>query len=555
MTPTDQGDKQADSEGRLGFPGGNRGWKSNRRRGTRAGRWAAVLGAAPMTLMGTALSGTGPAAAAPATPPTLYAYVGGRANAPVLCARTAAITSRCTLSQALTLARPGSQVDLATPGQAGAYVGNWKVVTGGTSSSRPITIGPAPSVKSPILGGNRGQRRGCETSYCNGPVLTVGHDVYLELDGITVRNSDNTRAGLGGAIENVNGGHLTVSHSAFYDDYANADGGAIDNADDLGSGTAVVNASVFAGNFAANGDGGAIANADIGGSGSVTVSGSRFSGNSAINGEGGAIDNGDTRGDGTLVITGSNFVGNVAGRAGAVDNADNGRGSLTVTGSTFSGNVSALDNGGAIDNADWGGNGSLSVSRSTFAGNDTVGDGGAIDNADSEPTSRGTVTVSSSTFSGNTADVYGGAIDNSDIGVGTLRMWASTLSGNAANNIYGSNGTRGGGSVNNSRRGTVWVAADIFDAPCRMAGGLWNDVGYNIGDNRTCLDKGVGDAEGGAGKLTKLGDFGGPTKTELPTSGNPSIMAIPYRTIVTLGHRSLELCPTADQRGARSRPR
>ncbi len=425
-------------------------------------------------------------------------------------------------------------------------------MTKGTTSLWPVTIEPAPSVKGPVLGGNRGQGRGCETSSCHGPVLTVGHDVYFDLEGVTVRNADNTGAGLGGAVENDRGGHLTVSQSAFYDDYATANGGAIDNADDLGSGTAVINTSVFAGNFAVNGDGGAIANADVGGSGSLTVSASRFSGNSAINGEGGAIDNGDTRGDGSLVVTRSIFVGNVAGRAGAIDNADNGRGALTVTGSSFSGNVSALDDGGAIDNADWGGRGTLTVSMSTFAANDSVGDGGAIDNADSEATSRGTVVVSTSTFSRNTADVYGGAIDNSDIGVGTLSLWASTLSGNAANDIYGSNGARGGGSVNNGRRGTVWAAADIFNAPCRMTGGLWEDGGYNVGDDGTCLKKGVGDADSGAGKLSKLGAHGGPTKTELPTPGNPAIMAIPYRTTVVSGHRSLELCPTADQRGTHS---
>ncbi len=106
--------------------------------------------------------------------------------------------------------------------------------------------------------------------------------------------------GSGGAIENIHGGVVMVSRSTFFHDYANANGGAIDNGDVSGTGTLVVKSSSFSSNSAINGDGGAIANGDVGGHGSVVISGSTFSSNSAINGNGGAIDSGDTQGGGPL---------------------------------------------------------------------------------------------------------------------------------------------------------------------------------------------------------------------------------------------------------------
>jgi hypothetical protein len=497
-----------------------------------------------------AVGASAPAATGAAT---LYAYVGGQATAPAICPETSAVTDECTLTQALARAGPGTTVALATPGRSGVYVGNWVIGTAGTSDAAPVTIKSATAAGAPVLGGDKGQARGCPTKSCAGPVLTLGRLVHLHLVGLTIRNADNTASGLGGAVQNNRGGSLSVSYCRFLADYANADGGAIDNGDDGGSGTLLVATSLFKGDSAVNSDGGAIANADLGGTGTVVITASQFTANSAINGDGGAVDNGDSHGHGTLRVLASMFVGNVAGRAGAIDNADNGRGTLTVSGTTFSGNVAALDDGGAIDNADWGGEGTLTVSRSTFAGNDTVGDGGGIDNGDSERASRGTATVSTSTFSRNTADVHGGALDNGDYGRGTLVLWASTLSSNAANDIYGAPGQRGGGSVNNGGQGSVWAAADIFDAPCRMSGGRWHDGGYNVGTDSSCLHRASGDVGSGANKLSRLADHGGPTKTEVPTTGNPAIGAIPYGTRVHLGHSTLALCPAADQRGSRSR--
>ena len=382
----------------------------------------------------------------------LYAYAAGKATSPGGCPKTTSPGQQCTLAEALSKAVPGSEVLLATSGLAGTYVGNWTVSPKGTTSSRPITIEPARGVDHPTLGGNGGQSIGCRTSTCDGPVLTVGPTVHLDLDEVTIRNADNTTNGLGGAIQNIHGGTVTVSHSTFLRNYANASGGAIDNADVGGKGTLIVSSSLFNGNYAVNADGGAIANADVGGKGSVVVSGSTFYGNSAINGNGGAIDNGDTRGTGTLRISASVLSGNVAGRAGAIDNGDNGTGTLTVRGSTFSDNVAVLDDGGAIDNADWGGTGTLNITGSTFTSDKTIGDGGAIDNADNTD-SRGRAIVSTSTFWGNIADVHGGAIDSSDVGSeGSFIVSASTFSRNTANNIYGAPPPRGRGHIRGEKQ-------------------------------------------------------------------------------------------------------
>jgi predicted outer membrane repeat protein len=515
-----------------------------------AGALGRCAGLAALFLVGTALSLVVTAPQASARVKTLYAYAHGGAISPVNCPQTSTTAAQCTLSEALSKAAFGSTVALATPGRSGHYVGNWAVNTTGTTSSAPLTIKPAPGVTKPTLDGNHGQPTGCRTKTCNGPVLTIGSKVHFDLVGVTIQNANNLSSGLGGAIENIRGGTLSVSHSTFLRNYASDDGGAIDNADIGGTGTLSVSHSTFSGNDALNCDGGAIANADIGGKGTVFVTASTFSGNSASNGNGGAIDSGDTRGQGSLMVLASTFLGNVAARAGAIDNADNASGTLGVSSSTFLDNIASLDDAGAIDNADWGGSGTASVSASTFSGNKTVGDGGAIDNADSMGTSKGTVLVSASTFSGNTAEAHGGAIDNSDAGgTGIVSVSASTFSGNKANNIYGVHGAPGSGAIGSGGHGTVWAAADIFDGPCHRTGGTWNDAGYNIGSNGTCLRGAIDDVDHGARRLGPLAYHGGPTETMLPLKGNPAIGVIPYETTVTLDHRSVRLCPAASQRG------
>ena len=400
---------------------------------------------------------------------TLYAYAAGGATSPTSCPETDTTSDQCTLAEALSLVGPGGTVALATAGSSAYYVGNWSLTTAGTTASLPVTIEPAPGVAA-ALAGSDVSGSDCQTSTCDGPVLSIGSGVYADIEGIDVAYARSQ-----------------------------ADGGAIDNA-----GTLAVSGSTFVGNFASSG--GSIYN-----TGTLTVSGSSFTGGEAYQyegyegGYGGAIYN-----SGTFAVSTSAFVG---GEANAVFD----------------------EYGGSIYNT-----GTGTVSASTFTDNKAQdGYGGAIANP-------GTLTVSASTFWGNTAD-YGGAIYNGLNGStsGTLTVSASTFSANTA--TYDDTS----GTIANPGDGTVGVAADIFDGSCDQ-GSNWDDEGYNVGSDESCLGGGPADDNYGASLtslLSALGANGGPTETMLPLAGNPAIGIVPSGTTVTLDGNQVSLCPTTDQRG------
>ena len=260
--------------------------------------------------------------------------------------------------------------------------------------------------------------------------------------------------------------------------------------------------------------------------GTLTVSGSTFSADAGYTS--GAIAN-----LGTLTVSGSTFQDGLAtSSGGAIYNA----GSLTVSTSTFRGN-SSYSNGGAIFNNY---NGTGTVSATTFVGNEAAdAGGGAIFNA-------GTLTVSTSTFLANRAQFGGGAISNGPLGstTGTLTVSASTFSGDAASDDTSD-------AIYNPGGGTVGAAADIFDEPCDQ-GGNWDDEGYNVGSDGTCLNNGTDDVDNHGSLTSLLGPLapnGGPTETMLPLTGNPAVGIVPSGTTVTLGGNQVNLCPTTDQRG------
>ncbi len=477
----------------------------------------------------------------------LYAFADGAATSPATCPNAATAADQCTLAQALSLAAAGDVVYLATPGGTGTseadYTGNWTVNTTGTSATMPLTLEPAPGVAGPILNGNDGSATGCTTSSCDGAILTIG-DVFIDIDGITIENGNNDTTGDGGAIENAAGGAVTIANSTLTGNAADTEGGAVGNGDaDGNTGTLTVTASTFSDNTTQIG--GAIDNGQLGGDGTVSIAGSTFSDNAAA--AGGAISNA-FEGNGTLSVGTSTFSGNTGSVVGgAIANAImGGTGTVSITASTFSGNNTTRD-GGAVDNGDFAGKGTLTVTASTFTAN-TAGDGGAISNFSFE----GTVRVSASTFSANTAS-HGGAIDNSEAGPGTVVVSASTFSANQA---------RDGASIDNGDSGgfgTVWAAADIFSGGCDQVAGSWNDEGYNVGSDSTCMSSppATGDIDGGtslAGLLGPLADNGGPTDTIAPLEGDPAIGAILNPTSVTLDGIGTALCSTTDQRGVTSPP-
>ena len=121
------------------------------------------------------------------------------------------------------------------------------------------------------------------------------------------RTSAGANVNAGGAIENSPNGNVTVLGCRFQGNASAAYGGAIDFLNQAGgSGSLLVNSSVFIGNSAAS-DGGAIkASAD---SGTITILNCNFEGNSTSgSGRGGAL----THVQGVMIVNFSRFFNNTA---------------------------------------------------------------------------------------------------------------------------------------------------------------------------------------------------------------------------------------------------
>ena len=81
----------------------------------------------------------------------------------------------------------------------------------------------------------------------------------------------------------------------------------------------------------------------------------------------------------------------------------------------------------------------------------------------------------------------------------------------------------------------MWAAADIFSGSCAQAAGAWNDEGYNVGSDASCLSAPPASTDtdsAGAGLASLLGPLannGGPTETILPLPSNPALALVPER--------------------------
>ncbi|WP_298335173.1 choice-of-anchor Q domain-containing protein [Ferrimicrobium sp.] len=296
----------------------------------------------------------------------------------------------------------------------------------------------------------------------------------------------------------------------------------------------------------------------------VTISGNTVSASGTDAPLGGGIANG-----GTLTINDSTISGNSVSASGTGAVAEGGGianvGTLTINDSTISGNTvsasgtAAIAAGGGIANIF---TGTLTINDSTISGNSVsasgtgaIAGGGGIANI-----SAGTLTINDSTISGNSVSGQGasagegGGIAN----VGTLTINDSTISGNSVSASGTAAVAEGGGILN---AGTAYLAADLLATPggapsggeC-AGGGTFTDEGYNVSDDSTCgfntssTSTSVSDSKD-AEDLTSLGNYGGTTKTILPTLDNPAIGLIPADKSVMVDGQSVQLCPTTDQRG------
>jgi predicted outer membrane repeat protein len=187
-------------------------------------------------------------------------------------------------------------------------------------------------------------------------------------------------------------------------------------------------------------------------------------------------------------------------------------GTLDVSASTFSGNT-ANDadggNGGAIYST-----GALTITGSTFNGNTASVAGGAI-------WSAGALDVSNSTFSANSASSSGGAIRQSGNGAGLILF--GTVVGNTAPIGAGVYNDASGGS-------TLALGASIVSANTGgNCGGTIASNGFNLSDGTSCSSAftGTGDLVAQTLSVQALANYGGPTATRPPLSGNPAINHVP----------------------------
>jgi len=212
--------------------------------------------------------------------------------------------------------------------------------------------------------------------------------------------------------------------------------------------------------------------------------------------------------NGSATLTDVILSGNQAsGEGGGVYNL----GTLILISDTLSGNSTAVYGGGISNET-----GALTMTDITLSANSSLYYGGIFNNL-------GLSTLTNVTLSGDSATLAGGGIFNNS---GTPRLTNVTLSGNSA---------EVGGSISSaapiSLTNTI-VANSPSSGNCSAAlGGA-----ENLSSDNTCGF--------GAGRdnvdvlLSPLGNYGGPTLTQLPIPGSP---AIDYG--IDIG------CPSTDQRG------
>jgi predicted outer membrane repeat protein len=182
-------------------------------------------------------------------------------------------------------------------------------------------------------------------------------------------------------------------------------------------------------------------------------------------------------------------------------------GTVSVFSSTFADNAAPGGQGGAIGNFGT----EAAIRASTFARN-SAAQGGAI-------YSVATLTVVNSTFSANAGSTSGGAIYAAG---GTATVAFSTFAGNAA--------PFGAGVYNDGGLGIMTIGGLIFAAnPGGNCDGELSSAGYNLSDDMNCGSAftGPGDESGVTLALQALGNYGGPTETQPPATGNPAIDHVP----------------------------
>ena len=237
----------------------------------------------------------------------------------------------------------------------------------------------------------------------------------------------------------------------------------------------------------------------------------------------------------------------VGGGGGIFNNAT---ASLTINNSTIENNVSftSVGGGGIINDS----SSTLIINNTTFNGN-TANSGGGILNRNSN------ATITHSTISNNT----GGGITNilNTANFWSIQIYNSTINGNTSDinvgaGVYTANGARTtilnstitenttaspilAGGVTLSSPGSLTIGNTIVanntsggpnDDVALIGLALITNLGYNLVENTTGVPAGTfsgatNDITGVDPQLNPLGNYGGPTLTQLPQAGSPVIDA------------------------------
>jgi len=349
---------------------------------------------------------------------------------PANCPAGVSNTTNCSLRDAIAAATSGGD----TIQFAGGGIGTTTLANGSLLLDNAVTItGPTSGGTVTVDGGAVGGSGGV-------PVFVIGASApAFSVSNLTIQNGNNTGAGAsqgGGAIDDTNGGNLTVLNVTFTGNTAtNNNGGAIFVGGRV-TPTISVTRSAFTNNSAGAGGGMEIA------TGNATFADVTFT-NNVANGVGGGF---YTLTNGTVALTNVIFTGNNGGDTGTGGGMEADNGTVTITNSAFINNIipSGSANAGGLEVS----RSAVTVTNTLFSGNQAIGSGsGNFGEGGGIEVDSGTLIVTGSTFVGNQAvnsdrmaSSDGGGID---IFSGKVTVVNSTFSGNQATNINSFGGTIG----------------------------------------------------------------------------------------------------------------
>ncbi len=242
------------------------------------------------------------------------------------------------------------------------------------------------------------------------------------------------------------------------------------------------------------------------------------------------VNSGVTAAISRLNITGGKSTGGIGSPGGTGGSGAGGilnNGALTLSNNTLSNNTGTGGNGGGGNGGNGGGgilnNGTLTLTNSTLSGNTGNGGNGGNGNggnAGGGILNNGTLTLTNSTLSNNTGTGGLGVGSFGNEAGGLLNTSQATVSYSTIAGNWVQNGNGGGGIAN---AGALSLTGSIVAGNLNTGGTPYeSDLGGTAPATNTNNLTGLSAA---AIQLAPLGNYGGPTQTQLPLPGSPAICA------------------------------